>query len=155
MLVFTGKFLYGKFDFNLSIFDFVCLFIYFFLGEDVPAAMQRGCANANIDMSIVFYIVTLSMLLQQLNRITHGYGISYDVIRWLNSITPKTIASSFHCQQQQQQHQIRPDCSSLNPSDSYRTTANLITVNNCDSIRCIVRWKPNHHQYMTMDRLFW
>ena len=110
------------------------------LGEH-PAAMQRGCANANIDMSIVLYIVTLSMLLQQLNRITHGYGVSYDVIRWLSSITSppeKTIASSFHCQQHQ--HQIEPDCSSLQPSaNSDRTAANQITVNSVDCVACIVR----------------
>lgn len=112
------------------------------LGEH-PAAMQRGCANANIDMSIVFYIVTLSMLLQQLNRITHGYGVSYDVIRWLSSITSpqeKTMASLSHCQQHQHQHQIEPDCSSLQPSaNSYRTAANQITVNSVDCVACIVR----------------
>ncbi|XP_031623671.1 uncharacterized protein LOC116340999 [Contarinia nasturtii] len=77
-----------------------------------PEAIQRGCANANIDMSIVFYIVTLSMVLQQLNRITHGYGVSYDVIRWLKSITPNTIACKH-------QYQNLPDCSSFNASDQY------------------------------------
>lgn len=89
---------------NLSYnFDFICDVCCIFpsrffsrcLGEQ-PEAIQRGCANANIDMSIVFYIVTVSMVLQQLNRITHGYGVPYDMIRWLKSITPNTIACEQH-----------------------------------------------------------
>lgn len=130
----------------------VVLFFLSRLGEH-PAAMQRGCANANIDMSIVLYIVTLSMLLQQLNRITHGYGVSYDVIRWFSSITspqPKTIPSSFHCQ-----HQIEADCSSLQASaNAYRAAANQITVNSVDCVACIVRWKPNNQtNAWTMERI--
>lgn len=65
------------------------------LGEH-PAAMQRGAANANIDLSIVLYIVTLSMILQQVNRISHGYGVSYDVIRWTNSMRSKFMTSVQH-----------------------------------------------------------
>lgn len=77
--------------------DFVLLFFLFdsygkLLGEH-PAAMQRGAANANIDLSIVLYIVTLSMVLQQVNRLSHGYGFSYDVIRWIMSIRSKFVTS--------------------------------------------------------------
>lgn len=124
------------------------------LGEH-PAAMQRGAANTNIDLSIVVYIVTLSMLLQQLNRITHGYGVSYDVIRWLNSIWPKTMASPSHCQyhQHQHQHQHSSDCIRSNSVDQYPyqmldAGENQHSTNN-ESVRCIMRWKPPP----TMD--FW
>ncbi|XP_031623503.1 zwei Ig domain protein zig-8-like [Contarinia nasturtii] len=34
-----------------------------------PAAMQRGCANNNINLSILLYILSLSLLIQYLNRI--------------------------------------------------------------------------------------
>lgn len=135
---------------RLLFFSFICFVSYRFLlrvclGEH-PAAMQRGCANANIDMSIVVYIVTLSMLLQQLNRITHGYGVSYDVIRWIKSIAPETMASSFHCKQIDQ-HPNSSDCSS--PVTSHRCSSEMLAatieyphiVNN-ECIRCIVRWKP-------------
>lgn len=42
-----------------------------FLGEH-PAAMseaERGCANNNINLSILLYILSLSLLIQYLNRI--------------------------------------------------------------------------------------
>lgn len=81
-----------------------------YLGEH-PAAMQRGAANANIDLSIILYIVTLSLMLQQLNRVTHGYGVSYDVIRWLDLIRPK---SWMHCQ-----HQNAIDFTKTNSDDQY------------------------------------
>lgn len=38
-----------------------------FIGEH-PAAMQRGCANNNINLSILLYILSLSLLIQYLNR---------------------------------------------------------------------------------------
>lgn len=128
--------------------------VLFYLGEH-PAAMQRGCANANIDMSIVLYIITLSMLLQQVNRITHGMGTSYDVIRWFKSITPKTMASPIHClKQQQHQHQHHhhgctnsSDYLTVNYPDqwSHRSLVEnespLVVVNN-DTLLCMVRWNP-------------
>lgn len=46
-------------------------FLCVILGEH-PAAMQRGCASNNINISILLYIITFSLLLQQLNGITHG-----------------------------------------------------------------------------------
>lgn len=108
--------------------------------------MQRGCANANIDMSIVLYIVSLSMVLQQLNRITHGYGVSYDVIRWLKTITPKTKTFRRHCQQHHRRHRMPTDCTSSNIADEYPyrmlvAGENQRTVNN-ESVRYIMRWKP-------------
>lgn len=136
--------IYGN-SFLIRFLRFLFFFLWFFLrvclGEH-PAAMQRGCANANIDMSIVVYIVTLSMLLQQLNRITHGYGASYDVIRWIKSMAPETMASSFHCKQIDQ-HPNSSDCSSSATSErcSYQMLAAIEyphTVNN-ECIRCIVR----------------
>lgn len=52
------------------------------LGEH-PAAMQRGCANNSANVSILLYIISLSLFLQQFNQIAHGHGVStYDVIRW-------------------------------------------------------------------------
>lgn len=66
-----------NFIFLFSCFSFCCSQI----GEH-PAAMQRGCANNTISASIFLYIIILSMFCQQLNRITHGYGIhSFDSIR--------------------------------------------------------------------------
>lgn len=137
--------------------EFVCIFfISFCLGEH-PAAMQRGCANANIDMSIVVYIITLSMLLQQVNRITHGYGVSYDVIRWFKSITPKTMAPPFYCsneQQQQLRHQKLRNAADYLTSNcpnewSYRmlaTDESPCAGNNTDLL-CIVRWNPVTKEY--------
>lgn len=138
----------------------ICLsfFILFCLGEH-PAAMQRGCANANIDMSIVVYIITLSMLLQQVNRITHGYGVSYDVIRWFKSIKPKTMAPPFYCSnEQQQQQQFRhqklrnaADYSTSNrPNEwSYRILATDESPYAGDNtaLLCIVRWNPVTKEY--------
>lgn len=77
--------------------------------------MQRGAANANIDLSIVLYIVTLSMILQQVNRIAHGYGVSYDVIRWIRS-----IRSNFMSPMQYHQH-LYP----VNFGSSHKTNQNI------------------------------
>lgn len=44
------------------------------LGEH-PAAMQRGCANNNINLSILLYILSLSLLIQYLNRVLSTFMV--------------------------------------------------------------------------------
>lgn len=123
------------------------MFVFGNLGEH-PAAMQRGAANANIDLSIMLYIVSLSLLLQQVNRITHGYGVSYDVIRWLKSIWPKTKAMPAHCQyqyQHHQQHQHFNNCirCSNDSVDQYPYQMLVVGTNqhstNNECVRCVMR----------------
>lgn len=115
------------------------------LGEH-PAAMQRGAANANIDLSIVLYIVTLSLMLQQVIRISHGYGISYDVIRWIMLIRSKFMTS---VQCYQHLYSANFGSSSYKPNQNNNIHQlpcawkqnNQHTIVCNESVRCVMRWK--------------
>lgn len=51
-----------------------------------PAAMQRGCANNNINLSILLYILSLSLLIQYLNRMLSTFIVLHVISPHRNSI---------------------------------------------------------------------
>lgn len=72
-------------SFLVSVFYFLSVYgcivaytIYTFLGEH-PAAMQRGCATNNINVSVFVYIVLFSLLLQHLNRILNTSLVGHPI----------------------------------------------------------------------------
>lgn len=77
------------------------------IGEH-PAAMQRGCANTRpLNLSTLFYLIALSMVLQHVNNITHGYSA---ILHWLLSPNPSSKMKS-----------ISSDCVNINhqPMERY------------------------------------
>lgn len=73
---------------------FIYLF-YFCLGEH-PAAMQRGCANNNINLSILLYILSLSLLIQYLNRILSTFVVLHVISPHRNQPNINDDTSEIH-----------------------------------------------------------
>lgn len=56
--------------------------------------MQRGCANNNINLSILLYILSLSLLIQYLNRILSTFIVLHVISPHRNPIINDT--TQFH-----------------------------------------------------------
>ncbi|XP_055299069.1 zwei Ig domain protein zig-8-like [Sitodiplosis mosellana] len=60
------------------------------INGEFPAAMQRGCASNNINLSILLYILSLSLLIQYLNRILSTFIVLHVISSHRNPIIHDT-----------------------------------------------------------------